>query len=97
MVDYMLTPHDCYGNIVDFNVHLVSDILLEHDLYTMLAHDCKAPDHYMLVATLLCSYDTSYDTVCEQPDWAEGGRQDDTTSTASATRRYCVTAPPPTL
>ena len=93
MVDYMLTPHDCYGNIVDFNVHLVSDILLEHDLYTMLAHNCKAPDHYMLVATLLCSYDT----VCEQPDWAGGGRQDDTTSTASATRRYCVTAPPPTL
>ena len=84
------TPHDCYGNIVDFNVHMVSDILLEHDLYTMLAYDCKAPDHSMLVATLLCSYDT----VCEQPDRAGGGRQDDTTSTAGATRRYCVTAPP---
>ena len=68
MVDYMLTPHDCYSkdtsilgysNIVDFNVglHIVSDILLEHDLYTMLTHDCKAPGHSMLVGTLLCSND----------------------------------------
>ena len=35
VVDYMLTPRDCYGNIVDFNVHMVSDILLEHDLYNV--------------------------------------------------------------
>ena len=30
----------------------------------------------------------------EQPDQAAGGRQDDPRSAASATRRYCVTAPP---
>ena len=43
VVDYILTPHDCFKNCFNFDVLLMNDLLSEYDLFSEISAQSKPP------------------------------------------------------
>merc|ERR1712208_172296 len=56
VVDYVMTSHHTLESCREFKVHLVQDIMNDHDLSELTGPECKAPDHALLIAKYYCSY-----------------------------------------
>ena len=50
VADYIAIPHDCVRFCVECHVKTTTDLLAEHDLFSLLSDRCKAPDHSLVLA-----------------------------------------------
>ncbi len=48
VVDYFITPHDCIDDIVECRVDLVSSIIEDLGIESLISDNCREPDHSLL-------------------------------------------------
>ena len=48
VVDYVITPHDCFEMCLNFKVLLINDFITEYNLFPHINAQCKPPDHSVL-------------------------------------------------
>ena len=59
VVDYMLTPHDCFQSCDSFSVQTISDLIEKYNLHGLICERCKPPDHSILSVYFSPLLDTS--------------------------------------
>ena len=51
VVDYIITPHDCFTCCKNLKVDLVNDIIDSYKLTELIGERCRPPDHSVLTLT----------------------------------------------
>ena len=74
VVDYILTPHDCFKNCLNFDVLLMNDLLSEYDLFSQISAQSKPPDHSVLCVDIVFDKSTATKTQenmvnCKNKKW----------------------------
>ena len=56
VVDYIVVPHDCFKNCVNFEVLLMTDIICKYNLQTFISSNSKPPDHSAVCVDIYTGY-----------------------------------------
>ena len=67
VVDYIMTPHDCFFKCTDFKVLCSNELVEKYELQGLISTRCKPPDHSLLT----CNFQTMHSLLYSNEHFAE--------------------------